>query len=594
MRSIHWFRKGLRLHDNAALLRACEGAEAVFPLFIIDPRFANPAKVGVLRYHFLLQALRDLDGQLRAAGSRLFVARGDPLAVLPRLVAAWGAGRLTYEVDTEPYAVVRDAAVLRLLGGGGDDGDGGSGGGGGGGGGGAAAAAAAPAVAIEVCAVHGHTLWEPAALLRRHRANLKDDGALPPTTYSTFLKLAAAADAPPLPLPGGAAEAARRLPPFDAALDGALPGALASPGAAAALLADCSYDVPTLREMGYLELEEEGAAGGGGGGGGGHKVLFPGGETAALARLKSHVTQRKAWVAAFEKPKTAPTAVLEPSTTVLSPYLKFGCLSPRLFWHELKAIEAAHVKGGSRPTQPPVSLVGQLLWRDFYYLCGHGVGARYGAMEGNRICRQIPWGRDAEKLAAWREGRTGFPWIDAAMTQLRTEGWIHHLARHAVACFLTRGDLWQHWEDGAAVFDELLLDADWSLNNGNWMWLSCSCFFYQYFRCYSPIAFAKKYDPDGAYVRKYLPQLRKLPKAYIYEPWRAPAALQKSCGCVIGVDYPAPIVDHAVASKANMGKMKLAYDAHKVAAAAAAAGKKKRGGASSSASSTAAAKKQKK
>ena len=88
------------------------------------------------------------------------------------------------------------------------------------------------------------------------------------------------------------------------------------------------------------------------------------------------------------------------------------------------------------------------------------------------------------------------------MTQLRTEGWIHHLARHATACFLTRGDLWQSWERGAQVFDQWLLDADFAMNNGNWQWLSASCFFYQYFRVYSPVAFGKKTDPNGYYIRK--------------------------------------------------------------------------------------------
>jgi cryptochrome len=135
----------------------------------------------------------------------------------------------------------------------------------------------------------------------------------------------------------------------------------------------------------------------------------------------------------------------------------------------------------------------------------HGVVVpNYGQMEGNPICRQIPWDNTPPLLAAWKESKTGFPFIDAIMVQLRTEGWVHHLARHAVACFLTRGDLWQSWEAGAAVFDELLLDADWSLNNGNWMWLSCSAFFHQYFRCYSPVAFGKKTDPTGEYIRKYL------------------------------------------------------------------------------------------
>ena len=93
--------------------------------------------------------------------------------------------------------------------------------------------------------------------------------------------------------------------------------------------------------------------------------------------------------------------------------------------------------------------------------------------------------------------------------------------------------------------------------------LTHSPFFHQYFRCYSPVAFPKKYDKTGAYVRRWLPALAKLPDKYIYEPWLAPAAVQKNAGCVIGVDYPAPIVDHATASKENMGRMAAAYAEHK-------------------------------
>merc|ERR1712176_714061 len=139
-----------------------------------------------------------------------------------------------------------------------------------------------------------------------------------------------------------------------------------------------------------------------------------------------------------------------------------------------------------------------------------------------------PIDADAEAcLQAWKEARTGFPWIDAAMTQLHQEGWIHHLARHSLACFLTRGDCFVSWESGARVFNRLLLDADWSLNSGNWLWLSASAYFYQFARVYSPISFPQKTDKKkkgvkrsgkllsngssschqlGSYVRHYLPQ----------------------------------------------------------------------------------------
>lgn len=145
------------------------------------------------------------------------------------------------------------------------------------------------------------------------------------------------------------------------------------------------------------------------------------------------------------------------------------------------------------------------------------------------------------------------------MSQLRTEGWMHHLARHLVACFLTRGDLWVSWELGRDVFEKYLVDADWSINNFSWHWLSCSAFFHQYFRCYGPTTFFKKTDPEGAYIRKHLPILNKYPDKYIYEPWMAPSHVQEAAGCIVGKDYPGRIVDHAKVNKINMGKMKKAF-----------------------------------
>lgn len=134
------------------------------------------------------------------------------------------------------------------------------------------------------------------------------------------------------------------------------------------------------------------------------------------------------------------------------------------------------------------------------------------------------------------------------------------------------------------------MDADYALNGFNWLWLSCSGFFYQYFRCYSPVAFQKKNDKSGAYIRKWLPQLKKLPEKYIYEPWNAPTSVLKDAGITLGKDYPKPIVDHAKVSKQNMEKMSLAYDLHKekqaesATAAKKSTGSKRKGGAPKKAS----------
>lgn len=123
--------------------------------------------------------------------------------------------------------------------------------------------------------------------------------------------------------------------------------------------------------------------------------------------------------------------------------------------------------------------------------------------------------------------------------------------------------VWQSWEKGAEVFEYYLIDADWSINNFNWQWLSCTAHFYQYFRCYSPVAFGKKTDPNGDFIRKWLPQFKDVPKKYIYEPWEMPPAMQEKHGIIIGKDYPYPIIEHKSMSKANMGRMKEAYDAQK-------------------------------
>ncbi|NWW99087.1 CRY1 protein, partial [Caloenas nicobarica] len=300
---------------------------------------------------------------------------------------------------------------------------------------------------------------------------------------------------------------------------------------------DANFRVPTLEELGKDPAED-----------GPH--LYPGRETAALARLDA-LMERTAWVRGFEKPETAPNS-LSPSTTVLSPYIAFGCLSICTFWWRLDGVYQ-----GWQHSQPPVSLHGQLLWREFFYITGTNI-PNFNQMVGNPICLQVEWDNNPQHLHAWREGRTGFPFIDATMTQLRNEGWIHHLARHAVACFLTRRDLWISWEEGLKVFEELLLDTDWSLNARNWLWLSGSAFFHRYFRIYSPIAFGKKTDRDGAYTRKYLPVLKDFPAKYIYEPWKASWAVQEQAGCLIGTHYPRPIVEHRAASKMNVERMRAA------------------------------------
>ncbi|NWW52499.1 CRY2 protein, partial [Pedionomus torquatus] len=468
--SIHWFRKGLRLHDNPALLAAVTDCCRLHPLFILDP---SSSRAGANAQRFLLDALRDLDGSLQEMGSRLFVVRGRPEEVFPRLFHAWGTTRLTFEVDTEPPTRQRDAAVAKL----------------------------AAQHGVEVIQKVSHTLYDTERVLALNNGKA-------PLTYRHLQNLLASLGPPEKPAPALTREHLQGEDGVD--------------------LGDGQCWAPITLILGLLCLSP-------------FQNVIPVCVSPSI----------QAWVRSFKKPETEPNS-LSPSTTVLSPYLKFGCLSVRTFWWRLD-----EVYQGREHSQPPVSLHGQLLWREFFYTAGASI-PNFDRMVGNPICLQVNWDDNPQHLQAWREGQTGYPFIDAIMTQLRSEGWIHHLARHAVACFLTRGDLWLSWEEGLRVFEELLLDADWSLNAGNWLWLSSSAFFHQYFRVYSPVAFGKKTDQDGAYIRKYLPILKSFPTEYIYEPWKAPRAVQEQAGCLVGTHYPRPIVDHHVASKRNMGRMKAA------------------------------------
>ncbi|XP_075663787.1 (6-4)DNA photolyase isoform X1 [Castanea sativa] len=371
-------------------------------------------------------------------------------------------------------------------------------------------------VGIEVFSPVSHTLFNPADVIQKN-------GGRPPLSYQSFVKLAGQPSWASSPL----SVTISSLPPV-----GDVGGCEIS-------------EVPTIKELGYGDIEQD------------EFSPFRGGESEALKRLKESINNKE-WVAAFEKPKGDPSAFLKPATTTLSPYLKFGCLSSRYFYQCLQDV----YRNVKRHTSPPVSLVGQLLWRDFFYTVAFGT-PNFDRMTGNRICKQIPWNDNDELLVAWRDARTGYPWIDAIMIQLYKWGWMHHLARHSVACFLTRGDLFVHWEKGCDVFERLLIDSDWAINNGNWLWLSCSSFFYQYNRIYSPISFGKKYDPNGDYIKHFLPILKDMPKEYIYEPWTAPLSVQTKAKCIIGKDYPKPVVPHDSASKESRRKMAEAYSLNK-------------------------------
>jgi deoxyribodipyrimidine photo-lyase len=167
---------------------------------------------------------------------------------------------------------------------------------------------------------------------------------------------------------------------------------------------------------------------------------------------------------------------------------------------------------------------------------------------------RFPWAEDSDGIRwrAWTEGRTGYPIVDAGMRQLLTTGWMHNRVRMIVASFLVK-HLRLPWTRGALWFWEQLADADVANNTFGWQWSAgCGADAAPYFRIFAPVAQGEKFDPDGAYVRTWVPELARLPNAYLHSPWTAPAAVLADAGIRLGKEYPLPIVDHARARAAAL------------------------------------------
>jgi len=229
----------------------------------------------------------------------------------------------------------------------------------------------------------------------------------------------------------------------------------------------------------------------------------------------------------------------------LSTHLRFGMLSIRGLVREAHRRMLAGSMGAT-------IWLSELIWRDFYFmiLANHPRLASGAAFKPDYD--NIAWesGAKAKKLfTAWCEGKTGYPLVDAAMHQLNQSGYMHNRLRMVVASFLTK-DLGIDWRWGEAYFAEHLNDFELSSNNGGWQWASSSgCDAQPYFRIFNPITQSEKFDSEGKFIKRYLPQLEKLSKKSIHAPWQAGHIELEAAGIVIGRDYPLPVVDHDEARK---------------------------------------------
>ncbi len=263
---------------------------------------------------------------------------------------------------------------------------------------------------------------------------------------------------------------------------------------------------------------------------GGIAATWAPGEDPALARLSAFLDR------AAENYATGRNLPGTPGTSMLSPYLHFGEISPRTVWH------ACRLRGGGADRD---TFLRELIWREFAaYLLWHNPTMPEAPLRP--AFANLAWRQDPAALRAWQRGRTGIPVVDAGMRQLWQTGWMHNRVRMIAASFLVK-HLLISWQDGEAWFWDTLVDADLASNAASWQWVAGTGIDAQpFFRVFNPVTQGEKFDPSGAYVRRYVPELARLPDAFLHAPWNAPPLVLSQAGVRLGATYPAPLVDLAM------------------------------------------------
>jgi deoxyribodipyrimidine photo-lyase len=459
--ALFWFRRDLRVDDNAGLYHALRSARRVHAVFVFDREIldALPARTD-RRVEFIHQSVVELDQRLREAGGGLVVRQAPARSEIPRLARQLAVGAVYANEDYEPAARARDAAV---------------------------------AADLRRAGIAFHTFKDTTVFAKDE---VLTQAGKPYTVFTPYKRAwLAKLDAfylKPYPVEKYLARLARP------------PGPPQVPS-----LADLGFEPTNLRALGVA-----------------------GGARAAHALAADFATRIDRYDTARDYPALK-------GVSYLSVHNRFGTISVRAL-----AAMAHHMRL-ARANKGAEVWLSELVWRDFYFqVLWHFPHAAERAFRPEY--EAIRWENDPARFAAWCEGRTGYPIVDAAMRQLNQTGYMHNRLRMITASFLTK-DLLIDWRWGEQYFAERLIDFDLAANNGGWQWAaSTGCDAQPYFRIFNPVAQSERFDADGKFIRRYVPELNAVPDRFIHAPWTLAAVDQQAAACVIGRDYPAPIVDHAV------------------------------------------------
>jgi deoxyribodipyrimidine photo-lyase len=464
-----WFRRDLRIHDNAALSHALQRCKQVHCVFVFDTAILDLLNKQDRRVEFIRESLLELDAALRRlsgqARAGLIVLHGRATTDVPALAAKLGAQAVFAAHDYEPQAIARDAQVHTQLSG----------------------------LGIHLLAFKDHVIFEKKEVLtqtgkpygvftpymRAWRAKLGDD---PIRTYSTD---------------GFSAALAPRPEELDKA-------------------------IPTLQDIGFEATNLQ-------------QLKIPTGMSGAQHLLDDFWERMDQYDEARNFP-----AVKGPS--YLGVHLRFGTVSIR----QLVSLAIQRQLAGSTGASTWLSELG---WRDFYFqILANFPHVATGAFKPEYDAITWTAGDRAQQLFdAWCQGATGYPLVDAAMLQLNQTGYMHNRLRMVAGSFLVK-NLGIDWRWGERYFAAHLNDFDLSANNGGWQWVSSSgCDAQPYFRIFNPVTQSEKFDAQGKFIKRYLPQLAGLGSKSIHAPWTAKPLELQAAGIELGRNYPLPIVDHAIA-----------------------------------------------
>ena len=499
-----WFRRDLRLHDNAAIAQALAACGRLYCAFVFDREILDAlASKADRRVEFIAGSLRELDARLRESGGGLIVVHDRARHAIPALAARLGVQAVFAARDYEPAAVARDRQIDQQL----------------------------RTEGRHLHLVKDQVIFEADEVLT---AAGRPFSVFTPYRNAWLRRLDATRLAGQDPAGNAAlAEQAtadltsnpanRRLAPLPDWLRDA--NTVQTP---AELGTEPVKGVPGLPAIGFSSTDLASLA------------ITPG-ERAGIALLEDFLPR----MGHYRETRDYP-AIKGPS--YLSVHLRFGTVPIRRLVREAQRIERHHGIG-TPAGEGARTWLSELIWRDFYFQILHH-HPRVEDQSFKPEYERIEWesGEAGDALfAAWCEGRTGYPLIDAAIAQIRASGYMHNRLRMVTASFLCK-DLGIDWRRGERWFAQHLNDYDLSANSGGWQWAASSgCDAQPYFRIFNPITQSQKFDPQGQFIRRYLPQLAGLSAAQIHAPWLVPVADQVRLGCVIGRDYPAPVVDHAQA-----------------------------------------------